>query len=490
MRGRRGLSVGYFFLLPVLVGGILILNTVRFSNEPVLVKKVPPVEIDGAAAAQRLARLIRFPTVSNRDPAKIDSAAFLGLIDYLELAYPRVHASLKRELVSDFSLLYTWQGRRSELLPVLLLAHYDVVPPGDEAWRHPPFGGVVAEGSVWGRGAIDHKSGVAALFEACEMLLGERFTPERTVYLAVGHDEETGGLRGASEVARILHDRGVRLEVVLDEGGFIVDDIIDGLTAPVAGVGVAEKGYLSLELTAEGRGGHSSVPPRHTAVGRLSRAITALEDQPFPARIDEPTRSLLERIGPSLPLTRRLALANLWLFEPVVARTLGAKPESSAMVRTTTAATMMSGSDRDNVLPSSARAVVNFRLFPGDTRDDVTERVIEIIDDPGVTVKRLPGSSEPSTVSGTDAPGYRILERSILEVSPEEDLIVAPFLVMGATDSRYFASLTNTTYRYNGARVSMDVLRGYHGVDEHLPVDEYVRMIGTYYRFLINLDEM
>ncbi len=155
------------------------------------------------------------------------------------------------------------------------------------------------------------------------------------------------------------------------------------------------------------------------------------------------------------------------------------------MVQTTTAAPMFSGSEKENVLPIRASAVVNFRILPGDTSDSVIRRVTRVIDDPRVAIQPRSNRNEPSPVSSPDGPFFRQLEQAIREVSPEDDLIVAPYLVIAQTDSRHFAALTDAVYRFLGARVTSDELDGFHGTDERIAVSEYARAIRVYYRFVV-----
>jgi carboxypeptidase PM20D1 len=356
-------------------------------------------------AAERLAGAVRFRTVSHEDPAAFDAAAFAGLHAYLEASFPRVHETLRREIVSRHSLLYTWSGSDPSLRPILLMGHLDVVPvePGqEERWQHDPFGGEIAGGFIWGRGVIDNKSAIVGTLEAVEMLLAEGFRPARTVYLAYGHDEEVGGVRGAKEIAALLAARGVELEMVLDEGGVIGDRLFPGIDAPVALVGVAEKGFLSVELSARSAGGHSSLPPPQSTIGILAAAIARLEEHPMPARIEGATGELFEHIAPAFPLVRRALFANLWLTRGLVTRTLARSPTTNAMVRTTMAATIFQAGSKDNVLPGLARAVLNFRILPGDGVQAVLAHVRRVVADERVEVRAVGRfSAEPSPVSST-----------------------------------------------------------------------------------------
>jgi carboxypeptidase PM20D1 len=401
---------------------------------------------------------------------------------YLENAFPEVHSQLERETVRRHSLLYTWRGTDPSLKPILLMGHLDVVPiePGTEhKWSEAPFSGRVSGGSIWGRGAVDNKSAVVGMLEAVEMLLKEGFRPARTVYLAYGHDEEVGGTQGAKEIAVLLKRRGVELEMVLDEGGVIGDGLLPGVSQPVALVGIAEKGFVSIELTVQQAGGHSSLPPPQSTVGILGAAIARLEENQMPARLEAPTRQLFARISPQFPVAQRAAFANLWLTRPLVMRKLEDNPATNAMVRTTTSATIFEAGEKENVLPIRARAVINFRILPGDSVADVVNHVWRVIDDRRVEVRTAKGfSAEPSAVSSTESEGFRKLEQAVVSTIP--DAIVAPYLVVVVTDSRYYADLTSNIFRFQPVRVASGDLERMHGSDERIAVRDYEQAIRVY----------
>jgi carboxypeptidase PM20D1 len=363
----------------------------------------------------------------------------------------------------------------------------DVVPvePGTEDdWSFPPFEGRIANGYVWGRGTLDDKVRVLGILEAVEILLSQQFRPRRTVYLAFGHDEEVGGLQGASKIASLLRSRGVQLEYVLDEGGVITHGIIPGVPKPVALVGIAEKGYLSVELTVEGQGGHSSMPPRHTPVGVLSTAIHNLERNQFPVELRGASRKLFDYLAPEMPFSRKLVFANLWLLEWLVKCQLSASPETNALIRTTIAATMFEGSSKENVLPPMARAVVNFRILPGDRIDTVIDHVRRSVNNPQVTIRPLAFVSEPSRLSDTDSSIFRMLQQTIHEVFPE--VVVAPSLVVGITDSRHYAELSTNIYRFSPIRMRKEDLSRIHGTNERIPVENYDQLIRFYVQLIHN----
>jgi carboxypeptidase PM20D1 len=482
MKAALPLASALLLLFGIVVTRTAMFRAPRADAPPVQVVDVP------AGAAERLAGAVRFRTVSNEDPAAFDGAAFEALHGYLEASFPRVHATLRREIVSRHSLLYTWKGSDPSLRPILLMGHLDVVPvePGQEAsWTRDPFGGEISGGFVWGRGAIDNKSAIVGTLEAVEMLLAEGFQPARTIHLAYGHDEEVGGARGAKEIAALLERRGVELEMVLDEGGVIGDGLFPGIDAPVALVGVAEKGFLSVELAARAAGGHSSLPPRQSTIGILSAAIARLEERQLPARIEGASRELFDHIGPAFPLARRALFANLWLTRGLVTKTLERSPTTNAMVRTTMAATIFQAGSKDNILPSHARAVLNFRVLPGDSLQAVLEHVRRVIADERIEVRAVGRfSAEPSDVSSSTSGSFRSLARTIQGVVP--GAIVAPYLVVVVTDSRYFAPLSRNVFRFLPVRLASRDLERMHGVDERLAIRDYETAIRLYRQLILN----
>jgi carboxypeptidase PM20D1 len=349
--------------------------------------------VDAQAVAQRLAASLRFRTVSYQNPADFDPAPFEALLEYLRVTYPRAHAALRVRRVAGYSLLLEWPGTQASLQPVLFMSHTDVGPvePGtEEEWTHPAFAGVVADGVIWGRGAVDDKNGVIAWLESVERLLAEGYAPARGLYFAFGHDEEVGGHAGAAAVAALLRNEGRRFEFIIDEGGFVVEDtpILPGRL--LAMVNIAEKTYFTVRLRARGEGGHSSMPPRHTAIGKLASALGRLEANPMPARLSGPIREMLTAVAPEVPGIEGWALRNLWLTEPLVLRGLTGDRSTNALVRTTTAITIFEGGVKENVLPQEAVATVNFRLLPGDSTEAVLDHIERTIDDPEITVEERP----------------------------------------------------------------------------------------------------
>jgi carboxypeptidase PM20D1 len=429
------------------------------------------------AAAERLAEAIRFQTISWEDGDRFDRETFLAFHAFLERSFPRVHASLRREIVNEYSLLYTWPGEDPERKPILLTDHFDVVPVAEDTldqWEHPPFAGAIADGFIWGRGAMDDKSGALALLEAVEGLLAREFSPQRIIYLAIGHDEELGGRDGAGATAALLRERGVELEFTLDEGGAVVSGAVPGFEAPLALIGIAEKGYAMIEVTARAAGGHSSMPPRTTAIGRLARAIQRIEENPMPARISGPAGLLLDEIGDYMEFPLGTMTRNRWLSAPILRAYLSRNPATNAMIRTTTAVTMVEGGVKPNVLPDTATARVNFRLVPGDTGEDVLAHVREVIEDDDVSVE-LTYAREASPVADPESASFELLRASLAEVMP--DVIAAPYLSLAGTDTKHYVGLAQNSYRFNALRAGPGDLTRAHGVNERVAVDNYIESI-------------
>lgn len=445
-------------------------NDARVAAGPALAKDA----VVESAAIARLAVAISIPTVSYFDSSARVSQ-FQALHAHLASSFPRLHATLRREVIDSAGLVFTWPGTDTTLAPVFLMGHMDVVPvePGTEkSWTHPAFGGEIADGFVWGRGTLDDKSAVMAVLEATEQLLAQGYAPRRTLMLSFGYTEEKGGA-SMPRLMSSLAARGVKPHLVVDEGGFVTQGVMAGITKPVALIGIAEKGYLSVRITAKGAEGHSSMPPRATAVGVLAKALSKISDEPMPARLDGAARAMLQTVGAHMSFLRRMVMANLWLFEPVLLRALAGERTTDAMIRTTIAPTMLQASTKDNVLPGTASAVVNLRLLPGDSVAWAVRRLRDVIADDRVTVVPIEGlANEASPVSPTDGDGYRVLHDAVTASFPTA--VVTPYLVMGATDGRYLTALTPNVYRFAPFVVTSEDIGRVHGTNERIAIANYL----------------
>ncbi|KIZ32740.1 MULTISPECIES: M20 family peptidase [Rhodopseudomonas] len=482
---RNLVTVGMVAL--VVLAGVLAYTTSQLSSRQLQVTALAPVEVNEQGAAGRLSEAIRFQTISNALNPEQDAEALRGLQDHIIASFPAFHAVAKREIVGSHSLLYTWEGSDPQAQPIGLLAHQDVVPiaPKTEAdWQHPPFDGVIADGFVWGRGSWDDKGNLYSMLEAAEQMAKQGFRPKRTIYFAFGHDEEVSGLRGAGAIGKLLASRGVRLEFVLDEGLLITDGIMKGLTKPAALIGVAEKGYATLVLTVHATPGHSSMPPRDTAIGMMSAALAHLEDNRLPMRVRGTVAEMFDTLAPEMTGLNRVVLSNLWLFKPVLLHEFAKSGPTEAMVRTTTALTIFNAGNKDNVLPGIAEASVNFRLLPGDTQGSVADHVRSTVANDKISIASADGNFDPPDVTGTASVAYRQLNQTIREIFP--DVVVAPGLMIAATDSRHYAGIADNILRFSPVRATSEDLKRFHGTNERLSIKNYADMIRFYRRLIEN----
>lgn len=483
---RRILGVAFLLSLVVVVG-MMAVNYSAYSSKQVPVKAIPPIQLPDTIV-NALSKAIQLPTISNNLSSQ-DSTYFKQLHQLLNNEFPLVDSMLERKIIADLSMVYHWRGKRPDLTPILLIAHTDVVPIEEasrEEWNFEPFDGTVADGYIWGRGTLDNKANVVGILTAIEQLLKEGYLPERSIYLAFGHDEEMTGT-GAKAIAQYFEDNDIRFEYILDEGLIIVNDALDGLDQPLAMIGTSEKGYLTLTLTAKlENGGHSTMPPKETAVGVLSKAIYNLQENPFPATLSKSLAELLRYAGPEMNLFNQIALSNLWLTEGIVLDGLAASESSNAMIRTTTAPTMLRGGIKDNVLPTRASAKVNFRILPGETKETVIEYVRKTIDDKRVIISIADpeGAFDPSPVASTSNFGFEVLQKTILEVFPE--VAVAPGLFIGFTDSRHFIGLSDDIYRFAPLQLNQSELSSLHGINEKISVANYKKLIHFYQQLIQN----
>lgn len=445
---------------------------------------VPAFSVDPQKVAEHLSAAIKIDTISHEDVALDDTSKFKVLHSLLARQYPLTHAALKKELIDGFSLLYTWKGSNEALDPIVLMAHQDVVPADEHTlsqWTHAPFSGDIADGFIWGRGALDIKCQMIGVFEAVEHLLYNNYQPERTVMLAFGHNEEVLG-SGAKMIVAHLKAKGIHVQSVLDEGGSIYDGILPGVDGLAAAIGVSEKGYLSLKLQVQAKGGHSSTPSDSNAIAILSQAIVRLQKHPFPLK-PRALVPMFKGLGAAASPLMQLAFSNLWLFGGVIKAKLKNNPEALASIRTTTAPTIVKGGVKDNVLPSVAEAVVNFRLLPGDTIASVCERVRKVINDERVTFEPMPDKAwEASPVSPVTSKSYQHLASVISELFP--GATSAPYLMLGGTDSRNFTEISDEVFRLSPVVVKEEDIHRVHGINERISIDAMHKQAEYFYRLI------
>jgi carboxypeptidase PM20D1 len=465
-------------------------NTLLTRSRQLTVAPVAAVKVDGPAAAARLGAAVRFKTIASAADENSNADQFEGLAASLQSSFPRAHAVMQRELVGKHGLVYTWAGSDPTLPGIGLMAHQDVVPvaPGTEAdWQVPPFAGEVQDGFVWGRGAWDDKGNLMSMMEAAELLAASGFKPRQTVYLIFGQDEEVGGARGAQQIARLFRERGTRLQFIVDEGLLITDGVLAGLSKPAALIGVAEKGYMSLQLSASAAPGHSSMPPPQaetSAIGMMSAALARLDEKPMPGGVKGVAGEMFATLAPEMSGVNRVLLSNMWLFKPLIERQLAKAASTNAMLRTTTALTIVNAGNADNVLPGRASATVNFRLLPGDTSEAVLAHVSATIKNPAIKLEKGTGFSEASKVAATESPAFQLITKTLRQLHP--DVIVAPGLMVAATDSRYFDGVADNIYKFSPVRARPEDLKRFHGTNERISTDNYVELIQFWHQLIAN----
>ncbi len=479
-----------FLGLIILAGLLLILafNYLRFAAP----EQASPFATEHLyTAPEALSGALMFETISHKKEM-LDVDAFKGMKAYLDSVFPLVDSLLSLKAINTHSLLYHWPGKAQDREAVVLMAHMDVVPVEYATrgeWVEPPFSGNLRDGYIYGRGALDDKGSYVSILNAVHLLLEKGHQPESDVYLCFGHDEEIGGDEGAAEVVAYLKKQGIRARLVLDEGGLLTQNIVPGISRPVALVGISEKGYVSLDFTVNIEGGHSSMPAQKTAVSTLNEAIQKLEENPLPSRLSAPLKGFIEHVGPHLPFTQKLAFSNPWLFKPLIFNVYEQNPSSAALVKTTQVTTILQAGIKDNVVPSRAWATVNYRLLPGDTPEEIMARARELINDTLVRIEihddfRIPASP----VSDYRDPRFTYLQRCINTVFPEA--LVSPYLVLGATDGRHFYEISDHVYRFLPIRMLPEDIPRLHGVNERISLEDYNASVQFYHTFLKNLEQL
>ncbi|CAN9516000.1 unnamed protein product [Ophioblennius macclurei] len=433
---------------------------------------------------------IRIPTVSFSE-TEANLTAMLHFSQLLRKAFPTIFSSnlVHHELVANYSHLFRVRGSLPDLQPYLLLAHIDVVPATEsDGWEAPPFSAKEIDGFIYGRGTFDDKCALMGTLQALEYLLMKGYAPRRGFYIGLGHDEEIHGHNGAKNIVRILEQRGVRLQFVLDEGLAILDGIIDGLEGPAAIIAVSEKGHATVKLSVTTVPSHSSIPPRETSIGILAAAVKRLEDNPMPRYFGTgPEGTMFEHLAHKFRMPLKFIMSNLWLFSPLIARILERKPDSNAFVRTTTAVTMFNAGVKVNVIPPHAEAFVNLRIHSSQSLQEVVDLVRATVADERVKLELVDGF-DPLPVSSADekAFGYQVIKKTLSDMFP--GITVAPGICIGNTDSRHFRNLTSNIYRFSPLWFKPGDPQRFHGINERISKKNYEDAVQFYFSLIQNFD--
>ncbi len=446
-----------------------------------------PSEAEALRLAEKLAALVRVDTTSSPLDKNAGGERFAAFHRVLEEQFPLAHEALERTVI-DGNLLYLWKSESNsgnKNKPIVLMSHQDVVPAEGE-WLHAPFSGDIANGRVWGRGTGDTKASVMAFFEAVEQLLGEGYAPACDVYLASSCTEEWGGDGGPKLVAE-LKRRGVAPFLVCDEGGGVIAEPIGGVRGNYAMIGVFEKGAANVRFTAKSNGGHASAPGKNTPIARLAAFVHDVERHPpFRKKMPREVAAMFARLAPYAPFGLRLLLGNLWLFGPLVKLALPAvSAQAGAMLKTTIAFTMQSGSDAYNVLPQEAALGANVRFIPHQGEKESLAILARLAKKHGLEMQTLNSNdyTRPVDIHGE---AFRLVERVVAQTFP--GLPASPYVMTGATDARFFEEICPSCIRFAPVIYAQEQLKGMHGLNENI---EYACLPGAveFYKNLIRAQE-
>ena len=464
----------------VLLLAVVLLRTAAFRPKAEAFRTYAPVEFDREAAVTNLQQLIRYRTVSYTDAAKEDPAEFEKLIALLPELYPHVYEKCTLTRLPDRGLLFYWAGKAHDEASVMM-AHFDVVPVEEENWKKPPFEGIIEDGVLWGRGTLDTKVTFNGVLTAADHLIAQGFQPEQDIYFAFSGQEEING-PGAVNIVHWFQEHNINIQLVVDEGGAVVEDVFPGVKQPCALIGIAEKGMMNLEYSVSSAGGHASAPKPHTPVGVLAAACKRVEDHPFKAHIDGPAAQMFDTLGRYSTPLYRMIFANMWCFGWII-DTLGKKSggEMNALVRTTVAFTQMEGSSARNVIPPEAKMVSNIRLNPADSVASALAYLEKTVNDPAVEITSLE-SFEPSPVSETGCDAWEKVASAVANTWP--GCIVSPYLMVQCSDSRHYRDLSNHVYRFSAMDLTAEERSTIHGNNERIRLETAAKAVEFYIRLM------
>ena len=471
----------YCFLAAVLLFlSVVLIRTATFKPKKQTVADAEKIEFDKDASINALQQLVRCKTVSYYDKSLEDENEFKKLILLLPELYPNVFRVCEVKKLPDRALLFKWKGQKSES-PVVLMAHYDVVPVLEDSWQKPPFEAIIEDGVLWGRGTLDTKVTFNGVLSAANHLIAKEFTPENDIYFAFSGGEEVNG-NGAVNIVNYFAEQGIEPQFVLDEGGAVVENVFPGVSLPCAMVGIAEKGMLNLEFSVKSNGGHASAPSPHTPIGILSQACCKVENNPFKMHITKPAAEMFDTLGRHSTFLYRMIFANMWLFKGVLnmlcKKTGG---EMNALLRTTVAFTQSEGSSAPNVIPPKATMTANLRLNPQDSVEGAIEYIRKTIDDDSITLT-VGSNNQPSPVSCTDTIGWQKLSNAIL--GTWQGSVVTPYLMVQCSDSRHYRDLSDRVYRFSAMDLTSEERKTIHGHNERIRLETANRAVEFYIRLM------
>ncbi len=473
-----------WWLIPVgailLFLAVLLIRTLRFTPKAPIEQLKDEISFDHDAAVSALQQLIRCKTVSYTDPSLEDDAEFEKLISLLPTLYPHVFEVCSFEQLPDRALLFCWKGKNAGD-PAVLMAHYDVVPVDEEGWEKPAFDGILENGVLWGRGALDTKVTFNGILFAANHLIAEGYIPEHDIYFAFSGGEEVNG-KGAVNIVDWFEKNGITPALVVDEGGGVVENVFPGVKVPCGMIGIAEKGLLNARYRVQSAGGHASAPKPNGPIDRLAAACRRVLANPFPYHITPPVAAMFDTLGRHSSFVYRLIFSNLWLFAPVLdilCKSSGG--ELNALMRTTVAFTQMRGSQAPNVIPPTAELVSNMRLNPYDTMDSALAHLRKAVGDDAVEITAIEGMN-PSRISTVECDGYQKVARAV--ASTWKGCLVSPYLMVQCSDSRHYGRISDKVYRFSAMDLTAEERATIHGHNEHIRVEALHRAVEFFIRLI------
>ena len=459
---------------------VLVVRALLFNPKPQPQLDAEPIDFDKDAAVSALQQLVRCKTVSNVDPALEDDAEFEKLINLLPELYPHIVKACTFTRFPDRGLLFHWQGKAHDK-PSVMMAHYDVVPVQEDMWEKPPFAAILEDGVLWGRGTLDTKVTLNGALSAANYLVQKEFVPEQDIYFAFSGGEEVNG-KGAENIVNYFAQQGIVPALVVDEGGAVVENVFPGVNVPCGMIGIAEKGMINVRYTVRSGGGHASAPLPKSPVTDLAKACRKVVDNPFPMHLTPPVAALFDTLGRQSSFVYKLIFANLWCFKPILNLIcISSGGEMNALVRTTTAFTMMEGSSARNVIPAKASIVSNMRLNPQDTVESAVEYLRKTVNDPSVEIEVLEGN-DPSRISQVDCDSYRKVAAAVS--ATWDGCITSPYLMVQCSDSRHYGAISDKVYRFSAMDLTKEERGTIHGNNERIRVETIHRAVEFYIRLL------
>lgn len=459
---------------------IILIRTFLFVPNSISSTNSENIEFNSEKAINNLAELIKCKTISNYNHNLEDDSEFDKLVNMLPGLYPNVYKNLDLKKFDGRALLYHWKGVNNDN-PSIFMAHYDVVPVEEDQWAKPAFEGLIEDGIMWGRGTLDTKVTLNAVLFAAEHLLEKGFVPKNDIYFAFSGGEEISG-PGAKNIVDYFKQNNIIPGFVLDEGGAVVENVFPGLNTPCGLVGIAEKGFMNMTLSIKSNGGHASAPDPHTPIGELSKAVCDIEKHPFKMKLSKPTLQMFDVLARRSSFIYKMIFANLWAFSwilDIICKKNGG--QLNALLRTTCAFTMASGSNTPNVIPPSASVCANLRLNPLDNSKDALNYIKKIINNDNIEIL-LSDVDEPSRISTIESNGYNIISNAI--ENTWKGCVCAPYLMVQCSDSRHYGEISDKVYRFSAYDISSDELETIHGNNEHIRLETISRCVEFYIRVM------